>query len=126
MAAKDQKNNFDVKQSIVPVTSSGNITGAEADVTGFEAVTLVCDAGLLTTGTIKIQEASESGGSYADVSASHIIGTQDVAVAPSGIVTLGYIGNYGFLRAVFTESAAGPISASFVCGVPHIAPTGAN
>ena len=123
---KDQKNDLKVVQTIIPQTSDDDIDGAEVDVLGFEACTLevVCGAG--TVGTVKIQESDTSGSGFADVAADEIIGTQDVAVVASDVVTIGYVGIKRYVRAVFTEGTSGPIAAVFALGCPHVAKTGAN
>lgn len=124
---KDLKNNVKVVPSILPQTATGNVTGSAIDLAGYES----CFVSLTATtasvgGTFKLTECATTGGTYTDVAAADIIGTQGVAIVEDGNVSLGYIGNLGFLKPVFTHSASGNINSDAVLGCPHISPTGAN
>jgi len=124
---KDLKNNIKVVPSILPVAATGDATGVAVAVAGYESCAVALTATTASVGgTFKLTECATSGGAYTDVAAADIIGTQGVAVVEDGTVTLGYIGNLGFIKAVFTHSADGVISADAILGNPHIAPTGAN
>ena len=124
---KDFKNNVKVVPSILPVAATTDVTGVAVALAGYESCVVTLTATTASVGgTFKLTECATSGGTYTDVAAADIIGTQDVAVVEDGTVSLGYIGNLGFIKAVFTHSANGVISADAILGCPHVSPTGAN
>lgn len=127
MAIKDQKNILKVLGTIAPVAAGDDVTGTVVAVDGFEAVTLYGHGDGTAIGTIKIQESATSGGTYTDVAAADIIGTQDIAInATYTDVTIGYIGSLGFLKAFYTEGTPGDISASFILGHADVSPVSGN
>ncbi len=127
MASKDYKNQTKSVVSIIPQTASGNVNGAEVDTKGFEGVTLKLSAAAgSAAGTVKIQESDTSGGTFTDAGANDVIGTQDVAIVQSHVVTIGYIGFKRYVRAVFTHSGNGDICGVFVLECPHVGKTGTN
>ena len=127
MASKDTKNCKKIVPSILPVAATADVTGVAVDLTGFEAVTVALTATTASVGgTFKLTESATVGGTYTDVVAADIIGTQGVAVVEDGTVSLGYIGSLGFIKAVFTHSADGVISADVILDHAHVEPTGAN
>tara|TARA_R110000851_G_scaffold149524_1_gene290075 strand:+ start:151 stop:534 length:384 start_codon:yes stop_codon:yes gene_type:complete len=127
MASKDGKNSKKVVPSILPVAATGNVTGVAVALAGFEAATVTLTATTASVaGTFKLTECATVGGTYTDVAAAGIIGTQGVAIVEDNIVSLGYIGVLGFIKAVFTHSADGVISADVVLDHAHLEPTGAN
>jgi len=124
---KDLKNNLKVVPSILPVAATGDQTGSVVALAGYESCVVTLTATTASVdGTFKLTECATSGGAYTDVAAADIIGTQDVSVVEDGTVSLGYIGNLGFIKAVFTHVADGVVSADAVLGCPHVSPTGAN
>jgi hypothetical protein len=124
---KDSKNNIKVVPSILPEAVTADKTGAAVALAGFESCTVTLTATTASVGgTFKLTESDTSGGAYTDVAAADIIGTQGVAVVEDDTVSLGYIGNKGFIKAVFTHSADGVISADAILGHAHVAETGAN
>lgn len=123
----DLKNNIKVVPSILPVAANGDVTGSAVAVAGFESCAVSLTATTASVGgTFKLTECATVGGTYTDVAAADVIGTQGVAIVEDSTVTLGYIGILGFIKAVFTHSADGVISADVILSHPHIAPTGAN
>lgn len=127
MASKDGKNSKKVVPSILPVAASGNVTGVAVALAGFEAVTATLTATTASVaGTFKLTECATVGGTYTDVAAADIIGAQDVAIVEDNTVSLGYIGVLGFIKAVFTHSANGVVSADIILDHAHLEPTGAN
>ena len=127
MPIHDLKNNIKVIPSIQPVAATGNVTGVAVDIFGFESVTAILTATTASVaGTFKLTECATSGGTYTDVAAGDVIGTQGVAAVEDGSVTIGYIGGLRYIKLVFTHSANGVISGDVVLGHPHVAPTGAN
>lgn len=119
MASKDFKNNG-LGVISIGQTSGGNVNGGEVDTWGdqkFEGVTLFCGVDGSAAGTIKIQESDVSGSGFADVADSDVIttaGTNDIATVASSVVSIGYIGTKRYVRAVFTQSSSGVVSAIFV------------
>jgi len=127
MAIKDQKNILKVLGTIAPQAATGNLTGTVVAVEGFEAVTLYGHGDGTAIGTIKIQECATSGGTYTDVAAADVIGTQDIAInATYTDVTIGYIGSLGFVKAFYTDGTNGDVSASFILGHASISPVSGN
>ena len=126
MASKDQKSDFNVEPSILPQTASGNVNGSEVDTLGYEGVTLEATMDATAVGTFKLQESDTSGSGYTDVASDNVIGTNDVAGVQSDVVTIGYIGDKRFVRAVFTHATTGVVCANVRLGCPNNAPTGAN
>ena len=130
---RDLKSNIKVVPTILPVNARGNTTGVAVALAGYES----CVAAITATtasvgGTFKLTECATSGGSYTDVAVADIITTgtyaltTGIAVVEDETVTVGYIGNLGFIKGVFTHSATGVISADVILGNPIVAPTGAN
>ena len=112
---------------ILPEAVTADKTGTAVDVSGYESV--LCTLSMTTgssAGTFKITESDTSGGSYTDVAAADVIGTQDVACVEDDVVSIGYIGSKSFIKLVFTHSADGVISGDVILSHPHDAPTGAN
>lgn len=127
MASKDGKNNCKFAGSIAPQAVAGNVNGSEVDTQGFEGVTLFAYGDGTAVGTIKIQDTDTSGSGYADVAAAYVIGTQDNAVDTTDTaVTIGYIGEKRYVRAVWTHTTAGDVSAAFALSCPHVAPVTGN
>ena len=127
MASKDLKNCLKVVPSILPVAATGDQTGVAVALAGYESATVTLTATTASVGgTFKLTECATSGGTYTDVAAADVIGTQGVAVVEDGTVSLGYIGSLGFIKAVFTHSADGVISADAILGHALLEPTGAN
>lgn len=135
MATKDLKNAIDIQPSILPQTATADVTGSVVALKEYESATAVLTATTASVaGTVKITESDTSGGSYTDVAATDVIVTAGktyvaatgIAVVEDEAVTIGYIGNKGFIKVVFTHSADGVISGDVVLGHPYIEPTGAN
>jgi hypothetical protein len=127
MASKDGKNCIKVVPSILPVAATGDVTGVAVALAGYESATFEFTATTASVGgTFKLTECATSGGTYTDVAAAGVIGTQDVAIVEDGTVTLGYIGDLGFVKPVFTHSANGVISCDAILAHAHLEPTGAN
>jgi hypothetical protein len=132
---KDLKNNVKVVPSILPVASTGDVTGSAVAVTGFESVTAILTATTASVaGNVRITECATSGGSYTDVAAADTIVTDGktyvdatgIAVVEDETVSIGYIGNLGFIKLVFDHSADGVISGDVILGSANLSPTGAN
>lgn len=124
----DLKNNVSIVSSIVPQASAGGQDGAGVDALGFNSLTLVGSADDVAVGSFKLQE-SDDNAAFTDVSDDEVItadGSNDTATIASGNVTIGYAGVKRYVRAVFTETTPGDISANIVLGHPNVAPTGAN
>lgn len=127
MPIKDSKNDFAIIPSILPVAATANVTGVAVDIRGFNSVTVSLTATTASVGgTFKLTECATSGGTYTDVAAAGIIGTQGVAIVEDETVSLGYIGDLDFIKAVFTHSADGVISADVIKSCPLVAKTGVN
>lgn len=127
MASKDGKNCLKFLGSVAPQTVAGNVNGSEVDTDGFESVTLFAYGDGTAVGTIKIQETDTSGSGYADAAAADIIGTQDNAVdATDTVVTIGYIGSKRYVRAVWTHTTGGEVSAAFALGEAEVVPVTGN
>ena len=124
---KDLKNNIKIVPSILPVAATGDVTGVAVALAGYESCAVALTATTASVGgTFKLTECATVGGTYTDVAAADVIGTQGVAVVEDGTVTLGYIGSLGFIKAVFTHSADGVISADAILSNALIEKTGAN
>lgn len=127
MALFDSKNTVKIVESILPEAVTADNTGTAVAVAGFESVLASLTMTTASSaGTFKLTESDTSGGSYTDVAAADIIGTQDVACVEDSTVTLGYIGNKGFIKLVFTHSADGVICGNVALGKPHVAPVTGN
>ena len=127
MPIKDSKNDFEIVPSILPEAVTASKTGAAVDIRGFNSVTVSLTATTASVGgTFKLTESATVGGSYTDVVAADIIGTQGVAAVEDKTVTLGYVGGLDFIKAVFTHSADGVISADVIKSLPLVGKTGAN
>ena len=127
MSYQDLKNNIKVVPTILPVAATGDQTGTAVALAGFGSATLEFTATTASVaGTVKLQESATSGGTYTDVAADDVIGTQDVAIVEDGTVTIGYVGSLGFIKAVFTHAADGVVSGDIILGAPRVAKTGAN
>lgn len=124
---KDLKNNIKIVPSILPVAATTDVTGVAVALAGYESCAVALTATTASVGgTFKLTECATVGGTYTDVAAADVIGTQGVAVVEDGTVTLGYIGSLGFIKAVFTHSADGVISADAILSNALIEKTGAN
>ena len=123
----DSKNDTKILKTIIPQTTAGNVNGDEIDLQGFGACTLIALGDGTAVGTIKIQETDTTGSGYTDVAADDIIGTNDNDVNASDTeITIGYIGDKRYLRAVYTQTTPGEISACFAVGKPDLAPVSGN
>ena len=115
MASVDQKS--DIKQlsalNIQSITTDTTTAGNEIDMQGFEALTLVIQAGTLTDGTYTplVQESDTSGSGFTDVANDDLVGTEaDAAVdASNEIKRIGYVGKkrYVKLSIVSTSTTSG-------------------
>ena len=135
MASKDLKNNVNVVPSILPVAATGDVTGVAVDLTGYESATAILTATTgSVAGTVRITECATSGGTYTDTAAADVIVTDGktyvdatgIAIVEDESVSIGYIGNLGFIKIVFDHSADGVISGDVVLGHGRVCPTGAN
>ena len=129
MASKDLKTCISVQPTILPQAATDDVTGVEVDTLGFEGVTLVGSLDDASAGSFKLQECAVSGGTFTDVAATDVItsdGTNDTAGVGSASVTLGYIGELRYVKAVYTETTPGDISANIILSHPHVKETGAN
>jgi len=124
---KDLKNNIKIVPSILPAAATGDVTGVAVALAGYESCAVALTATTASVGgTFKLTECATVGGTYTDVAAADVIGTQGVAIVEDSTVTLGYIGSLGFIKAVFTHSADGVISADAILSNALIEKTGAN
>ena len=135
MATRETKNDKKVLPSILPVAATGDVTGSAVALAGYESVTASLTATTASVaGTVRITECATSGGTYTDVAATDVVVTDGktyvaatgIAVVEDEAVTIGYIGNLGFIKLVFDHSADGVISGDVILDNPHVAPTGAN
>jgi len=127
MATQDQKNNVKFLGTIAPQAVTGAVNGTEVDTLNFEAVTLFARGDGTAVGTIKIQASDVSGSGYADAAASEVIGTQDNDVnATDTEISIGYIGDKRYVRAVWTHTTNGDVAANFALGCPSVAPVTGN
>jgi hypothetical protein len=124
---KDGKNNSKFEGSVAPQAAAADVNGSEVDLKDFDSCTLFAYGDGTFVGTIKIQETDTSGSGYTDAAAADVIGTQDVAVDTTNVVrTLGYIGSKRYVRAVFTHTTTGDVSAAFKLGCAHLSPVSGN
>lgn len=127
MAIKDQKSNIKFLGTIAPQAVTGDVNGTEVDTDGFEAVTLFAHGDGTAVGTIKIQETDTSGSGYSDAASTDVIGTQDNDVDTTDTeITIGYIGTKRYVRAVWTNTTNGDISACFALGHADVEPVSGN
>ena len=127
MSSKDLKNNINVEPTITAVTvGAATTTGDPIDVKGYEGVTVELTSGLLSVGTLAIHESDASGSGFAAAAAGDVIGTQLSSLVIDDVITLGYIGEKRYVKAVVVTSTGGIIAANVIMSHPHVAPTGAN
>jgi hypothetical protein len=127
MASQDGKSGVKFLGSIAPQAVTGDVNGAEVDTLNFEAVTLVAHGDGTAIGTVKIQATDISGSGYADASASEVIGTQDNDVnATDTEITIGYIGDKRYVRAVWTNTTNGDVAVGFNLGCASVSPVTGN
>jgi hypothetical protein len=124
MASRDIRLDLDTKQTIVPQSIGGAVSGTSVDLQGCEAALVILSNGAATTpATVKIQEAPDnagSPGSYTDVADTDLIGitgnTSGVAQTASTIVKVSYIGAQRFIRVATTAGTAALFDAVVVRG----------
>jgi hypothetical protein len=123
----DLKNDVKVLKTIVPQTMAGNVNGDSVDRQGFGSMTLVALGDGTAVGTIKIQDSDASGSGFADAAAGDILGTNDNAVNTTDTeITIGYTGSKRYVRAVWTNTTGGEVSACFLGGSPDLKPVSGN
>ena len=119
---QDLYNNLGAVVSIEPQTVAGDVTGVGVDVLEYGNALFVASADASTVSTFKLQEGDTLGGSYADVAAAGVIGTQGTSLVQSGTAKIGYIGDKRFVRAFITHGTGGEQSVTALLGLPRVAP----
>lgn len=129
MASFDQKSNIDaqVALNIQTIASDTTTNGVKIDTQGYEAVTFVIQAGVVTAGdvTALIEESSDNT-TFTPVSDTFLIGTEaDTNLdASHEIARIGYVGKERYVRlsAVTDNSANLLVGAQVLLGRPKTAP----
>lgn len=122
MPTRDIRLELDPKQSVVPQSIGGAVSGTDVDLAGCEAALVILSNGAATAGaTVKIQESDVGGGSgYTDVADTDLIGTTGnpagVVQTASTIVKVSYVGTKRFVRVVTTAGTAALFDAVVVRG----------
>ena len=121
---RDLVNNIAEAQSVVVVagtSGTGTYAGTAVDLQGFDSAEVVGLLGAAGAGTIKIQECATSGGTYTDVAAAEVEGTQGTALVQNGAVSLGYKGQLRYIKAHITVTIDGVIGGLVIKGNPFVA-----
>lgn len=129
MASIDLKTNIDEILALdnAAITSDTTTVGNEIDTNGFESVTFIAQAGVVTDGTYtpEITECDTSGGSFTAVADDFLIGTEaDAALTASNTVSrIGYVGKKRYVKFSFvstsTSSGVAAASAIAILGSPR-------
>ena len=129
MANIDLKN--DVKQlvafDIQAITTDTTTVGNELDMLGFESLTLIFQAGVVTDGdyTLLVQDSDISGSGFVDVVDDFLIGTEAATqlTATNGITRIGYVGKKRFVKvsvvSVNTTAGSAAIGCAALQGSPR-------
>ena len=122
MASKDLKN--DINEAVAfntqLVNSDTTTVGTELDMQGYEGLTIVFQAGIITLGdfTLLVRDCDTSGGTYADVADAFLIGTEALTILDTSntVSRIGYVGKKRYVKVsvVSANSADGTIGATAI------------
>lgn len=120
MSSRDMRLELDTKQSVVPQSIGGAVSGLGVDLAGSESALVVLSNGAATAAaTVKVQE-SDDNATFTDVADADLIG---LTGNPAGFVTtastvlkVSYVGNKRFIRVATTAGTASLFSAEVIRG----------
>lgn len=123
MPTREQMHNQKSVLLTATATSTGTITSAALDVSGYEAATINFHYGATapTPTSYGLTECATSGGSYTAVAAADIIddgGTHAVSTTRR----VAYVGKLPFIKGVVVQSASTILTITATLGLPDQAP----